>query len=337
LIEEIDMKKGIMVGILTLTLLGGLAAHAAAADLYPTMDASKGWGMWDKRVGLSGFTFIKIGQSARAEGMGQAFTAISDDINAAFWNPAGLGHLKGTNYTFNYTRWLSDSKLLSGAFTFDAGFGVIGFNVISFATQEFPVTTPTAPWGTGEIQKAGDLAVAAMFAKRITEKLMIGGQVRWMQEDLVLDKMTNIDFSVGTLFYTGFKSTRLAMGFRNLGPDKKLQQGGFQSMLPATYNVSGAMEILGKKGSKGYATLCIEESFITDYKASTRVGVEAWLNNMLALRAGYKSNMELEDWTLGAGLKHKIKGKGIAADIAWTRETHGYFDPPLRFTVSGSF
>lgn len=331
------MKRGLFVGFLTLTLLAGWASQTVAKDLYPEMDASKGWGMWEKRVGLSGFTFIKIGQGARAEGMGQAYTAIADDINAAFWNPAGLGHLKGTNYTFNYTRWLANSKLLSGALAFDAGFGVIGFSVISFGTQEFPVTTPTAPWGTGEMQKAGDIAIGGLFAKRITEKLMIGGQIRWLQEDLVFDKMSNIDFNIGTLFYTGFKSTRIAMGFRNLGPDKKLQQGGFQSMLPATYNVSAAMEILGKRGSKGYATLCVEESFITDYAASTRVGVEAWMNSLLALRAGYKSNMELEDWSFGAGIKHTIKGKTITADVSWSRETRGYFDPPLRLTVGGSF
>ena len=335
------MKKGLLIWRLTLTLtfLAGMVAPALAKkkDLYPEMDASKGWGMWEKRVGLSAFTFVKIGQGARAEALGGAFTAIADDINAAFWNPAGLGHIKGTAYTFNYTRWLANSKLLSGALAFDAGFGVIGFSVISFGTEEFPVTTPTAPRGTGEMQKAGDIAIAGMFAKRITEKLMLGGQVRWLQEDLVLDKIANVDFSIGTHFYPGWKSTRFAMGFRNLGADKKVQQGGFQAMMPATYNVSGAMEILGKKDSKGYATLIIEESFITDYAPSTRVGLEAWLNNMLALRAGYKSNMELEDWSFGAGLKHKIRGKTFTADVSWSRETRGYFDPPLRLTFGGAF
>ena len=41
---------------------------------------------WDtqKWVGLGGFQFLKVGQSARAVGMGEAYTAVADDISAAF-------------------------------------------------------------------------------------------------------------------------------------------------------------------------------------------------------------------------------------------------------------
>lgn len=38
----------------------------------------------------TGFTFMKIGVGARAVAMGGAFTAVADDANALFWNPAGL-------------------------------------------------------------------------------------------------------------------------------------------------------------------------------------------------------------------------------------------------------
>lgn len=331
------MRRGLIIWCLTLGMLAGVVPARAELFNQTNQDVSSGWGLWTKRVGLSSFTFLKIGQGARPVALGEAYTAIADDINAAFWNPAGLGHLKGSAYTLNYTRWFTGSKVLSGALAFNAGFGVIGFSVISFATQQFPVTTPTAPWGTGEMQKAGDLAISGMFAKRITEKLMIGAQVRWLQEDLVLDKMSNIDYSIGSMFYTGWGSTRIAMGFRNLGADKKVQQGGQITLMPATYNVAGAMEVFGKKDSKAFATLCVEESFITDYAPSTRVGLEAWMNNMLALRAGYRSNMELEDWSFGAGLKQKVRGKTFTVDVSYCREKEGLFDPPIRLTVGGAF
>ncbi len=38
----------------------------------------------------TGFTFMKIGIGARPVGMGGAYTAVADDANALFWNPAGL-------------------------------------------------------------------------------------------------------------------------------------------------------------------------------------------------------------------------------------------------------
>ena len=51
-------------------------------DIYSSTAAS--------RIGLTGFGFLKISQGARSAGMGDAYTAISNDINAAFKNPAGL-------------------------------------------------------------------------------------------------------------------------------------------------------------------------------------------------------------------------------------------------------
>jgi hypothetical protein len=41
--------------------------------------------------GATGYTFIKIGVGVRPVAMGNAYTALSDDGNAVFWNPAGLG------------------------------------------------------------------------------------------------------------------------------------------------------------------------------------------------------------------------------------------------------
>ncbi|MSS73569.1 MAG: PorV/PorQ family protein [Candidatus Latescibacteria bacterium] len=332
------MKKGFLVWCLILTVLVGLLAPPARADLteYTRMEIDKGWGLWKKRVGQSAFPFLKIGQGARAEALGGAYTAIADDINTAFWNPAGLGHIEKAAYTVNYTSWLTNSKLFSGAVAFDAGFGVIGFSAISFRTEDFAITTPTAPYGTGEMGRAGDIAIAALFAKRITEKLMIGGQVRWMQEDLYLDKMSKIDYSIGTHFYTGFKSTRLAMGFRNLGGNAQATQGGEEVIMPAVFNVAGAMEILGKKGGPAYTTLSAEYSFIVDYAQVARVGVETWLNNMLALRAGYRSNTELENWSVGVGLKHKVKGKTFMIDASYHNNREKVFNQPFRLTFGGS-
>jgi len=41
--------------------------------------------------GATGYTFVKLGIGVRPVAMGNAFTALSDDGNAVFWNPSGLG------------------------------------------------------------------------------------------------------------------------------------------------------------------------------------------------------------------------------------------------------
>ena len=44
--------------------------------------------------GTAGFQFLKLGVGARPVAMGSAYTAVADDANALFWNPAGLGITK---------------------------------------------------------------------------------------------------------------------------------------------------------------------------------------------------------------------------------------------------
>jgi hypothetical protein len=43
--------------------------------------------------GTTTATFLRMGQGARSEGMGGAFTAVADDAYATYWNPAGLAQI----------------------------------------------------------------------------------------------------------------------------------------------------------------------------------------------------------------------------------------------------
>src|SRR5205823_13020727 len=44
--------------------------------------------------GTSAANFLKIGIGARGSAMGEAQSAVADDVNAAYWNPAGLANLR---------------------------------------------------------------------------------------------------------------------------------------------------------------------------------------------------------------------------------------------------
>jgi len=64
--------------IITLISLGLLCA--------PLVLAAKPFG----KTGTAALQFLKLGVDARAIGMGEAYTAVSDDISSVYWNPAGL-------------------------------------------------------------------------------------------------------------------------------------------------------------------------------------------------------------------------------------------------------
>ena len=89
-----------------------------------------------KRLGKSGFSFLKISPSARAAGMGDAFTAVANDVTTIFFNPAGLTNVKNIDFSFNHTNWIVNSKLFSGVIGFPLGAkGVLGLSIIRFHPQ----------------------------------------------------------------------------------------------------------------------------------------------------------------------------------------------------------
>src|SRR3989339_2218553 len=63
--------------------------------------------------------FDEMNVGARAQGMAGAFTAVSDDVNALFYNPAGASMLKKSELTSNYGRLfmgLDDNSSIGSSF-----------------------------------------------------------------------------------------------------------------------------------------------------------------------------------------------------------------------------
>ena len=54
----------------------------------------------------AGAIFLLIAPGARAGGMGDAQVAVANDAYASYWNPAGLGFLKGSEAALMHVNWL---------------------------------------------------------------------------------------------------------------------------------------------------------------------------------------------------------------------------------------
>lgn len=291
-----------------------------------------------KWVGLGGLSFLKVGQGARAVAMGDAYTAVADDVSAIFWNPAGLTSVRGTSWTASYTKWLVESSFFSGAVVRNTGSsrgGAIGISVVSFRTGDIPETTIFQPQGTGQKVSAGDLAIGGVYAVKLTDKFSFASRVSWINQKLYTKSVSTVSVDVGTLFYTGFKSLRLAMAMKNFGPDKKVTDTKF--FMPLYYNVGAAAEFYGEKGGPAYLTVAGESAFAADYDLRAHVGAELWLRNLFALRAGYKFNYDTDSFSVGVGLKYEIaKERALTVDVSYS-DMGKFFSAPLRLSIGGSF
>ena len=294
---------------------------------------------WDqhKYAGLGGVQFVKIGQGARAAAMGGVFSANADDINSAFWNPAGLTDIRGTAWTATYTKWLVNTKVFSAAAAFNTGSakgGVLGLSVISYRPESFEETTIYQPSGTGQEVSTGDIAIGLIYALKLTDKFAFGARVSWLHQSLFTFTVNHVALDVATRFHTGFRSLRVAMCLRNYGPD--IEVLAVKALMPMSYSLSAAAEVYGEKGDPAYLTLAAETLYEADYAMRYHVGGELWLQNMIALRAGHRFTYVADSFSLGAGVKYEIAGgKSVTVDVSYSEME--FFEAPIRVTIGGTF
>ena len=299
-----------------------------AFALCPAVNA-EGSGMV-KRPDLTIFSALAVGQSARAIGMGGAYTTVGNDINAIWWNPAGIAHMDRMEVAFSHTQWLVNSTFNTGAIGITRGIHSFALGIMSFDPGSVEERTIFQPDGTGRILDLGTVAVQGVYARRFTDKLAFGIRVVWARENLDLTDFSTINIDFGTMFYTGFRSLRLSMALRNFGTDTEVFRREFQQ--PLNFNLGGAAELYGQEGDPFYLTGSVEMNYAINYTERYHLGGEAWVGNMLALRAGYMINYDGFDFTAGGGLKMPFGERGLSIDFAWQNGKNG-MNMPLRFSL----
>jgi hypothetical protein len=286
------------------------------------------------RVTTTSYGFLKLTGNARSAAMGDAFSSVGNDLSAVFYNPAGITQIEKYELNASYLRWIVGSQMGSFAIAAKTNAATFAINFMYFNTEEFEENTSAQPSGTGRMVRAGDIAAGISIAKQVTDKLSVGGNFRYVKEDLDLQSYSSFDIDFGTLFYTGYRSTRLAMSLRNLGGDKDVI--GQKARFPMVFNLSGAAEIYGNLGDPFSLTVAVEQMFFTDAFNRYHFGGEAWVQNMIALRAGYKTGYDSESWSVGAGLKQKLGPQTVKVDFSYSK-AEAFDEYPIRLSVGLAF
>jgi hypothetical protein len=61
-------------------------------------------------IGTASGQILKMGAGARAAAMGNAYTGLSNDVSAIYWNPAGLCRVDTLSSQFMHTEWFAGIK-----------------------------------------------------------------------------------------------------------------------------------------------------------------------------------------------------------------------------------
>jgi hypothetical protein len=308
---------------LALTTLAMLMSHG------PVL-AQGGYG--SQREGTSSATFLRIGLGARAQGMGGTFVAVADDPSAIYWNPAGLASLQKREVAASHVDWPAEvyydhltvvlpSRRLGGSIG-------LQFGVLATHIKE---TTDLQPFGTGNEFTYSDVVAGASFARRWTDKLLVGVGAKYVREDLgsqVGGPATNaVLFDAGSIFYLGLGSVRIAAALTNFGPEMRpsgtyvspytgaeRSYDGFDP--PMTFRFGAAFEPVETPTQR--LTTSIEMGQPADNQLQIQAGAEWSYRRTFALRTGYNASADLLKFSAGAGFIGTFASIRGSLDYAYT-------------------
>ena len=283
------------------------------------------------KVGTFGGQELKIGVSARATGMGSAFTGVADDASSVFWNPGGLVNVVSNEVSINHVVWAADTKLSTAILAFNPRSipGTFAVSVRSFWMDPQLVRTAYNPEGTGETFDSGTTTFGLSYARFFTDKFSAGITLNYLHMGLAEVAVNTGAMDFGIMYRIGIKDLKLGMTIQNLGGKFTFDER--ESKLPVIFKVGASFNAMRTERQR--LTPAIEFQHPADNVERANAGFEYALNEMFFARAGYHINYDTDGlaFGFGAAIKTGASTKLQADYSAVDMDALGYVH---RFTLS---
>ena len=285
-------------------------------------------------AGTVGFQYLKTNVAARPAGMGGAFLAISNDVNALYYNPAGIANISKRTASFTYLNDLLDFNTgFVGLVEPNFGPGNLGISVLFKDYGSFKKTD-----GTGE--ELGDfnsnaVSFAGSYSLEPIENMYIGASAKYLRFAIDSYYSDALAVDAGAMYSIPSQSLTFAVGIFNVGKS-----------VSAFVDTKDDLPMSVKAGfSKQLAHLPLLFSFnlykYNDANWHGALGGEFTLSPNVFLRLGYDE--------FGRDLKvdsssDKFAGTAVGMGLLWNNlkidysfTSYGELGSLNRFTVSGQF
>ncbi|HUV37323.1 MAG TPA: PorV/PorQ family protein [Patescibacteria group bacterium] len=269
--------------------------------------------------GTSGFLFLRLGNGARASGMGEAFTAVSGDATSIYWNPAGMVDITGVELNVTHSEWLMDIRFEQVSVVNEMLGGAVGlsFTGLYYGEMDRYGTSPSlTPDGTFAPY---DLAVSAGYAMDVLPNIAVGGAVKVIYEKIDFESATSWAVDLGLTHRSMIEGLTLAASVLNFGPEAKFVEEKFY---PPFQLRGGAAYTYSDQRLRGSLVLAGEAVFPNDSDAKFHIGAEYTYRRCIAVRSGYKANYNVQGATLGVGVFYK----SLRFDYAYMPMEYGLGD-----------
>lgn len=170
--------------------------------------------------GASG-EFLLLGAGARGVALGGAFAALTTDLTAMYYNPAGLSQLPRPGVMVSSYNYVADTKYAWGgvAFPFSGGTRAVGFSLGSFGFSGQPIYTIENPEGDGRTYSVREAFFSVTGAQNFSDRFSAGLSLKYISDRLgsVSGGAFAVDFGTNFHALVGERPIRASFVIQNLG------------------------------------------------------------------------------------------------------------------------
>ena len=272
-------------------------------------------------------SYLQYSLTPRATGMGNAYTAVSDDIAAVFFNPGAVAQLQKLSVGAAYRDLSLGRSLQQLAVSFPVrGEAALGLSA-EMASVSDVVGRNTRGEPTGNLDNL-DAVFSIIFSRRFSRFFSAGGDVRYYYKKLETTKAYSAGFDVGAMVHlkpeaglprnSKINLARMAFVVRNISAKFPWNTGDYwQPQGARGTSVTENVPLLVKVGasvlfmnSKLLLSVDGEKNGKQNFRVYT--GGEYWIVEQAALRAGLARGKP----TFGLGVKIPAKKVDARIDIA---------------------
>lgn len=311
-----------------------------------------------KKVAQTAMKWLSIPVGARPISMGSAYYCMLGSADNIFVNPAGTAFLKTPEVSISLLPWFADINQNSLALSIPLGtIGVFSGSLrhVDFGEQQGTVLANNEQgWSYTDKFSPTAYQIGLGFSKMVTNRFAYGLHLSYAREDLgtvyyalaegsrdapdsTVTSMGLYNLDFGVLYYTGFRDLRLGMTLKNFSNEQGY--GNVGNPIPMDWRFGMAMDLLSLlpgESNTHKLTFAWDLSHPRDYSERLHFGLEYSFADLVALRAGYKTNYDEEDISLGAGLiPQRMLGLTFGLDYAYL--PFGIFGEVQVFSVSLGF
>jgi len=291
-----------------------------------------------------GATFLLLPVGARAAALGQAAGADGGSSEAAFWNPAGLARLPGSEIAVHYSKtFASDNTVVAGYY--DAKrLGILGVAayIVDFGSQEV-LPGPGLPTGRISVK---NLEFLASYATELLSDLTLGLNYKLIQfrqdcsglcETVPTTVGTTHGVDVGLQYGFGASDAfRVGLAVRHAGFKLQLQNKEQADPLPTRVQFGMVYRVFLPRPAE--ATEGLDARFLLDIQDAWgqydnpefRAGVELGYGEVVRIRTGYAFlHSESSGPSVGVGFQF---GR-FAFDFARVFYASSNFDEPVHISL----